>query len=135
MPLQAHRQVEVVVGGVGIVGRRLHKQLRAVVALPAHRHPFVVHHLGQRQNPRHLGKCLLGLRIVAGEQQRQAAVVAGLQPIGAFLSTLAKAVGGLLVLLAVVVFAAQRHPCRAEIRAQLAPPAPDAAAAPPGRAR
>ena len=63
--LQADRKVKVVVGGVGIVRRRLHKQHRPVVALAAGCHALVIHYLGQRQNLGHFGKGLLGLGIIA----------------------------------------------------------------------
>jgi hypothetical protein len=33
--------------------------------LPVHGHAFVIHHFGQRQHPRHVGKSLRGARVVA----------------------------------------------------------------------
>jgi hypothetical protein len=72
--LQAHRQIEVVVGCIGIGGHRLAEERNAVVALAADRDPLVVQDLGQRQNARHAIKRLLGLGIVAGKQQRQSAI-------------------------------------------------------------
>ena len=65
MALQANRQIEMVIGCVGVRGLRLPEKRNAIVPLAAHRDPFVVHHLGQRQNPRHACKSLLGRRIIA----------------------------------------------------------------------
>ena len=65
VPLQAQSQVEVVVCRVGVGRGRLNKQRSAVFSLPAQGHTLVVHHLGQREHPRHVGKCLCGRRVIA----------------------------------------------------------------------
>ena len=103
MALQAHRQVEVVVGRIGVGGLRLAEKRNTVAALAADRNPFVIEHLGQRQHARHAVKGLFGLAIVAGKQQRQPAIESRLEDVGLAAAHLGEGRRGFLILLAVVV--------------------------------
>ena len=69
MALQAHRQVEVVVGSIRVGGHRLAEERNAVMALAANRNALVVQNFGQRQNASHITEGLFGLRIIAGKEQ------------------------------------------------------------------
>ena len=119
--LEADGQVEVVVGRIGVGGHSLAEERNAVLALAGQRNSLVVQNLGQRQNASHAGKGLFGAGVVAGEEQRKAAVEAGLKSVvgvGVAAPHLGKGRRRLLVLLAGIVLAAQRHPGLAELRAE-----------------
>ena len=117
MALEADGQIEVVVGVVRIGGHGLAEERNAVLALASQRDALIAEHLGQRQHAGHGGKGLLGVCVVAGEEQRKAAEEAGLQGILRAVH-LGEGRGCLFILLPGVLLAPQRHPRRRKGRAE-----------------
>ena len=119
--LEADSQVEVVVGLIWVGRRRLAEERNAVLAVAGQRNSLIVQNLSQGQHAGHACKGLLGVRVIAGKQQREPAEKAGLEGIvgaGIVAPNFGKSICRLLVLLAGVILAAQRHPCRRELRAE-----------------
>ena len=79
MTLQAHRQIEVIIGVAGVGSHGLAKERASVVPLPAHRNSLIINHFCQRKDARHAGKGSFSFIVVAGKDQRQPAVKARFQ--------------------------------------------------------
>ncbi len=77
--VQAHCQVEMVIGIRRVGSLRLAKKCSRIVAPAADCYRLVVHHLGQRQHPGDRAKSLFRTRIVTGKDQRKSAIESGLK--------------------------------------------------------
>ena len=119
--LQADSQIEVVISLIWVDGLCLAEERNAVLASAGQRDALIVENLSEGQHASHAGKCLLSVRVVAGKQQRESAEETGFEGIvgsGAVAAHFSKSRCRLLVLLARVVLASQRHPGRREPRAE-----------------